>query len=503
MFLLPLPGRILSFTTVSMLLLLTCLSCMAAPDSSGMSLKNLTTSLGADHPGQSGAYVFEKGEESLMARAWLTDHAVRTIDVQYFIWSTDNIGILAAEALLRAADRGVKVRVIVDDLLIDAPDTIMIALNDHENIQIRIYNPKHSVGTSKLQRLLNVALQFRSVNQRMHDKTFTVDGVASITGGRNMADEYFDYDHRYNFRDRDILLLGPVVQTVEDNFTAFWQSAFVLPVEQLLSSVAPAITDRQREEIYADLHAYALNPLNFSAEVRGRLDKLHLRFDDLRQALSWGHINFIHDIPGKNLSTGLSGSSDATEALIKALSEARETVTIQSPYLIMPEGGIEFFRKLIARGVKVRISTNSLASTDNLQAFSGYLKQRKDILKAGIEVFEYKPDPAIQLDLIERYEALKKGLPTFAIHAKSMVIDHQLVFIGTFNLDPRSAHLNTEVGVLIRSPDLAAGVEESIELDMRPENSWNAATDKPDKEASFAKRIKVYLWSLLPLNPIL
>jgi putative cardiolipin synthase len=178
-------------------------------------------------------------------------------------------------------------------------------------------------------------------------------------------------------------------------------------------------------------------------------------------------------------------------------------VVLALTYLIMPEGGIEFFRKLIARGVKVRISTNSLASTDNLQAFSGYLKQRKDILKAGIEVFEYKPDPAVQLDLIERYEALKKGLPTFAIHAKSMVIDHQLVFIGTFNLDPRSAHLNTEVGVLIRSPDLAAGVEESIELDMRPENSWNAATDKPDKEASLAKRIKVYLWSLLPLNPIL
>jgi len=166
----------------------------------------------AAHANQSGVYVLDKGEEALLARAWLADHAQKSIEVQYFIWSTDNIGILASESLLRAADRGVKVRVIVDDLLIDAPDKSLLALAKHPNIDIHIYNPQHSVGTPFHKRLLNIAVNFRGVNQRMHDKTFIVDGKIAITGGRNMAAEYFDYHHKYNFRDRDALLLGSVVK---------------------------------------------------------------------------------------------------------------------------------------------------------------------------------------------------------------------------------------------------------------------------------------------------
>src|SRR5512138_2352455 len=169
----------------------------------------------AAHPGQSGSYVLDTGDEALIARAWLTDHAERTLEVQYFIWSTDNVGILAAEALLRAADRGVNVRVIVDDLLMDAPDESLLALAHHPNIDIRIYNPKSSVGIPIQKRVMNVATDFRGVNQRMHNKVLLIDGKAAITGGRNMADEYFDYDHEYNFRDRDVLLVGAVVGTVE------------------------------------------------------------------------------------------------------------------------------------------------------------------------------------------------------------------------------------------------------------------------------------------------
>ncbi len=468
-----------------------------------ISLTRLEQKFTAHHPEQSGAYIFEKGEESLLARAWLTDHATKTIDVQYFIWSTDNIGILAAEALLRAAERGVKVRVLVDDLLLDAPDKVMLALNSHPNAEIRIYNPKHSVGTSTIERLLHIAFQFRSVNQRMHDKTFTVDGKVSITGGRNMADEYFDYNQSYNFRDRDILLLGPVVESVEDNFETFWDSIFVTPVERLLEDVSRAMTDETRASIYTELHAYGQNPENFEPQVRQALEDLPRKFDDLERLLTWGDIVFAHDSPGKNQSRSLSGSGDTTKALIKALANAKESVLIQSPYLVMPKGGIEFFKSLIDKGVTVKISTNSLASTDNLQAFSGYLKQRDAILAAGIEVFEYQPAPAVQQKLIERYKAIEKETPTFAIHAKSMVIDHELLFVGTFNLDPRSANLNTEVGVFIRDKKLAREVEKSITLDMLPENSWNAATDSPDSNATLGKRIKVFLWRMLPLTPLL
>ena len=155
------------------------------------------------HPGQTGSYVLDRGEQALLARAWLVDHARSSIEIQYFIWSTDNIGILASEALLRAARRGVKVRVLVDDLLIDAPDKTLLALAKHPNIDIRIYNPLHSVGVPWYKRILNLVTNFRGANQRMHDKTLIVDGELAITGGRNMADEYFDYDHAYNFRDRD------------------------------------------------------------------------------------------------------------------------------------------------------------------------------------------------------------------------------------------------------------------------------------------------------------
>ena len=168
----------------------------------------------AAHPGETGVVVLDTGEAALRARAWLADHAQRSIEVQYFIWSSDNIGILATEALLRAAEHGVKVRVIVDDILINAPDKTLLALARHPNVDIRIYNPRHQVGTPFYKRALNVLTDFRGVNQRMHDKTFIVDGKVAITGGRNMADEYFDYDSEYTFRDRDALLVGDALQSL-------------------------------------------------------------------------------------------------------------------------------------------------------------------------------------------------------------------------------------------------------------------------------------------------
>lgn len=466
-------------------------------------LTKALVSLGTNFPDQSGAYIFEKGEEALLARAWLTDHAEKSINVQYFIWSTDNIGILAAEALLRAAERGVKVRVIVDDLLIDAPSRIMLALNAHPGVTIKIYNPKHSVGISTMARLKNLLFSFRSANQRMHDKTFSVDGAVAITGGRNMADEYFDYNRSYNFRDRDILLLGPVVKDVDTNFETFWNSPFVTGVDKLLADPADLPTNEEKQAIYVELHDYAKDPQNFEPAVRKALTDMPVKFPLLAKALIWDDIVFTHDEPGKNKSNTLSGGGSSTSALTELLANAQESVTIQSPYLVMPKGGIEFFKNLVDRGVKVRICTNSLASTDNLQAFSGYLKQRKEILAAGIDVYEFQPRPAIQKELIDRYQALKKEVPIFAIHAKSMVIDRNILFVGTFNLDPRSANLNTEVGVIIKNKALAEKLEKAIEKDMAPGNSWNSRVDAPDRFAPRSKRIKAAFWKLLPLTPLL
>jgi len=461
------------------------------------------------HAGQSGIYVLETGTEALLARAWLADHARYSIDVQYFIWSTDNIGILATEALLRAADRGVRVRVIVDDLLIDAPDKSLLALAKHPNIDVCIYNPQHSVGTPLHKRLLNVVTDFRGVNQRMHDKTFIVDGKLAITGGRNMANEYFDYNHEYNFRDRDALLLGEVVKAMQTSFESFWSSELSVEVEALYDGLGlmqkdVRVDDEEVKRVYGELHEYANSPDNFAPEVRSAIESAPTSFGRLAEEMVWGEVEFISDRPGKNKSrVSLGGGGLTTTALAQLVKGARSQIVIQSPYLVLSDKGIALFRESIARGVRVRINTNSLASTDNLQAFSGYRKQRDTLLKMGFEIFEYRPDPEVQSQLMQHLVKMKAKPPVFALHAKTMVVDSAIVFIGTFNVDPRSENLNTEVGVIVHSEKLARAVEAKIETDMRPGNSWNAAIDKPEQYVPIAKRSKVRFWQTMPIMPLL
>ncbi len=463
----------------------------------------------AAHPQQNGIYVLDKGEEALLARAWLADHAQKTIEVQYFIWSTDNIGILASEALLRAADRGIRVRVIVDDLLVDAPDKSLLALAKHPNVEIKIYNPQHKVGTPFHKRLMNIAVNFRGVNQRMHDKTFIVDGKLAITGGRNMAAEYFDLNHQYNFRDRDALLLGDVAKIMQASFNKFWASPLSAPVEELYDGLGlmqkkVSVKDADIQKIYADLHAYAQNPANFSVEMRTAIQNTPQAFMRLTEQLIWTNIEFISDTPGKNSNKlFLGGGGKTTEKLAQLVADAKQQIVIQSPYLVLSSQAIKLFKAAIKRGVTVRINTNSMAATDNVQAFSGYRNQREQLIKMGIEIFEYKPDPHIKHALLKQNPAFYEKPPIFAIHAKTMVVDNKTVYIGTFNFDPRSQNLNTEVGVIVQNEDLAAKVQDAIETDMRPENSWNAATDKPDQYATSAKRKRVLVYQLTPIKPLL
>jgi len=406
---------------------------------------------------------------------------------------------------LEAAERGVTVRVLVDDFLIDAQGKTLVLLAGHPNVHIRIYNPNFSVGTSLLGQVANSILDFRGTNQRMHDKTAIFDGIAGITGGRNMADEYFDFDHEYNFRDRDILLLGAAVSDMRENFDEFWDSSLAVPVEELLEELDSQLSAEEVQAKYDELHAYANDPVNFTLAIRDAIDNMPVYFPKLLETMAWHDVNFISDVPGKNEGdAGLGGGGASTSALIEALRGAQRSVLIQSPYLILPKGGIELLAELHARDVQIRISTNSLASTDNLAAFSGYFKQRPRLLNAGVELYEYKPHPQIQKDLVERYPRLADKNPIFALHAKSMVIDDKQVFIGTFNLDPRSANLNTEVGVLIDSPALARQLTASISRDIRPENSWRTtAKQNPDREVSRSKRLELGFINLFPIDPIL
>ena len=458
----------------------------------------------SNHPGQSGVLVLEHGEQSLLARAWLTEQASRSIDVQYFIWSTDNIGTLSSEALLRAAERGVRVRIIVDDLLIDAEPETLLSLVDHPNVSIRIYNPRHSVGVAWWKRIWQLFSDFRASNQRMHDKSAIYDGQVAITGGRNMADEYYDYDHDYNFRDRDVLVTGPVVAPMAASFERFWNSDLAVPLQRLLEEELGEMDPAQPERYRAWLHAYAQDQANFAPEVRTALAEIDQQSLSLAKELVWADIRFISDTPGKNSGEqGLAGGGATTSALTTLLTGARERITIQSPYLVMPEGGLDLFRDLVRRGVEVRIVTNSLASTDNLQAFSGYHKQRQEIIDSGIQLHEFKPDAAVARSLMQRSVPLPRQVPVFAIHAKSLVVDGRQAYIGTFNFDPRSANLNTEVGVIIDHRGVASQVEQAILRDMQPENSWRPALEDPEAGVELWKKTRLWFWRLWPLDPLL
>ncbi|MCW3103830.1 MAG: cardiolipin synthase [Bacteroidetes bacterium] len=450
---------------------------------------------------KTGVYVLEDGDGSMVSRAWLCENAEKSIDIQYFIFSTDNVGLIAADYLVRAADRGIKVRILVDDVMVEADDKKLLTLDSHENISIKIYNPSANVGKNIAEKLNSMKLNFAGFNQRMHNKTFTVDGKVVITGGRNIADEYFDYDHEYNFRDRDVLLIGGVVKDVQRSFDEFWNSPLSVDVTRLVDTAG---FDFNAAGKFDQLHLYACDSANFWPQVREKIKNVPLAFDEISRSgkLRWvDSVVFVSDIPGKNDgSKGLAGGGISTDALISLVKNAKRSILIQSPYLITTALGKTLFADAVKRGVEVRIMTNSLASTDNLEAFSGYQRDRTELLLTGARIFEFRPDAAVRYKIMTA--ALQRKInytPVFGLHAKSMVIDGKITVIGTFNLDPRSANLNTECVTVIYSEAITKEVQKGMEEELKPENSWETTLKfNPDAEAGLKKRLKLQPMKLIP-----
>ncbi len=449
---------------------------------------------------KTGVYVLEEGDMSMIFRAWLTQSAQTSIDIQYFIFSADNIGLIAVDYLLRAADRGVKIRLLVDDIMVEADANELLALDAHPNLEIKIYNPVANIGKNLPQKLYSLATDFGEFNQRMHNKTFIVDNQVVITGGRNIADEYFDYDHEYNFRDRDVLLLGKVTGEIVNSFNNFWDSSLSVPINGLVEEDEATINALAKFEY---LHQYACSPVNFWPEVRKKISTAPNTFQQLVSfgQLKWvDHVSFVSDLPGKNEEGGLSGGGLSTDSLVYLISNAEKSICIQSPYLVTTELSQSLFKEAIERGVEVKILTNSLMSTDNLEAFSGYKRERKALLDIGIDLYEFKPDAAIRFEVMQG--ALQKKMnytPKFGLHAKSMVIDKKIAIIGTFNLDPRSANLNTECMAIIHDETVAANLFNTMSKELKPENAWHTTNDfNPDSEAGFGKRFQLWLRGVVP-----
>ena len=450
--------------------------------------------------GKTGVYILEEGSDAITSRANLSQSAQETMDIQYFIFSEDNIGTISCDYMLRAACRGVKVRVIVDDLLVDTDHNYILALNQHENVEIKIYNPNINIGKNMVFTLFKATTDFRGINQRMHHKTYIVDGQVAITGGRNIADEYFDFDHEYNFRDRDVLLVGGQATEIQDAFDEYWDSELSVSVSELIEYSSK---DYDPFIVYKYIYDYSNDSLNFWPKIRNYIPFAMATVINSEDFHWVDHLQFVSDEPGKNDGfEGLEGGGNTTTALVDLVNHAKSEIYIQSPYLIVSDLGYNLFKRAVERGVDVYILTNSLASTDNLEAFNGYQRNRQRLLDAGVHLYEYKPDAAIRKDLMTG--DLQKNLdfvPVFGLHAKSMVVDDSISVVGTFNLDPRSANLNTECITILSEPVINSKMKDIMKEELEAQNAWHVIPgSNPDGKAGRWKRFKAWTKGVVPVS---
>ena len=470
------------------------------------------------------------GRDALAARVALARNARRSLDVQYYIWNGDQSGSWLLAELLEAADRDVRVRLLLDDVntagFIDGllfelaaglralaadleegiawvtpralerrnrirhmmkelrsggRDIFIAALDTHPNIEVRLFNPFVSRGPLDLVRNFELIGDFSRLNRRMHNKLFAADNQLAIVGGRNVADHYFDLDPHANFRDLDLLVGGPAVRDISANFDSFWNSRWAVPVQafawrpasrhrlaQLRREFAELATDDGMAAILPPAHAPAPTLARLAARMRP------------------APVEVIADTPEK---FNEDGRPWVAEALGNLAARSRSEILIETAYFIPTNRTFYQVEERIGAGIRVRALTNSLASNDVLAAHAGYARHRRKLLQSGVEVHELRlhPDPP-------------RKQPGRWLHTKAVVFDRRKSFVGTFNLDPRSAELNTEIGLVVDSPDLAREVCAFIEDGMRPEHSWHVTLCSPASSPVRCRQGQL-LWLADPADP--
>ncbi len=425
----------------------------------------------------------ENGHDALLLRVHLIRAARTSIGIQTFIWTNDECGRLLIYELVEAARRGVKVRILADHLVSEQdPATMAFLATAHPNLEVKHYRPALArLKPTLWQKFVAAAFGFRALNQRMHNKVLLVDDAVLLTGGRNVENTYFDHATTLNFRDRDVLAVGPAVRAAAVSFEMYWGYRHAVPSAALRDVGAVLETGKfRRFDTKADYdfggHFAELGGGDDAAARAGARFAAALR--PVRKAV------FVADEPGKS---GEGGMPRITRALREALVGARETVLMQTPYLVLSPAARALVKEMRAKnpGLRIEISSNSFASTDNLFAYSANYRLRNDYVEdLGLRVHEFKPQPAVMAELFPRHglmarlaaERAAKGKPArppvFCVHAKSLVVDARLAFVGSYNLDPRSENLNTEAGLLVEDEAFAAELRAMIERDLRPENSW-------------------------------
>ncbi len=455
----------------------------------------------------SGYRVLDSNEDALRWRLALIDSAQHTLDLQYYFWWEDESGQLVLKHLVEAADRGVKVRLILDDLTTVLEDDRTLkdrdwqtsVLNAHPNIELRLFNAFHV--RSLTGRGIEYLRRMDLMNQRMHNKLLVADNRATILGGRNLGNEYFGFAKPFNFRDLDLLGVGPVARQASGVFDRFWNSDWVVPVSALEMHATRRDLRAQTPEILEKLSGsqvtqrFPLNRSDWSAALA-----------DLVRTADVGNSRMLTDVPAPGVVRHRMPA-----AIREIMGGAQHELLITNAYVIPDEQEMDLFRELTARGVKVRILTNSLASQDVPAVNSHYKGWRKPLLQAGVDLYEARPDAAIRAEVAT---TAPNTAGFMGLHVKAIVVDRKRVFVGSMNLDPRSEELNSEMGVLVESTPLAARLAGIMDRDMQPENAWRVSLNEHGRlrwtagsqvltrqpAQGFWQRTKDLLFMLFPRN---
>ncbi len=418
------------------------------------------------HPGESGFAIMRNSVPAYTSRIMLTELAEKSLDLQYYIWEADATGRIFADRLIRAADRGVRVRILVDDMNLSDSDATIASLDAHQHIEIRIFNP----FSHRSKRYLDFLTDLKRVNHRMHNKIMVMDNTLAIVGGRNIGNHYFGVDTQANFRDLDIAAAGPVVREVSSTFDRFWNSDWSVPIKTLVDrpytqedlQTAISVMRKKIEE-----HDY---PYPLDEDVADLMSELENILDDL----IWAPGTVIWDDPED--IDAQPGDDNIDRKFYEKMATLSTEMLVESAYFVTRERGVETARKLIDRGVRIRVLTNSLLSNDVLAAHAGYAKNRTELVKNGLELYELRPDAGTIRN--SGRQSIVSAESMAALHTKALVFDRESVFIGSFNLDPRSANINTEAGLYVESPELAQEVIAFLDEGVTLENSYRVTLDE-------------------------
>lgn len=426
----------------------------ALTDTAGTRLGRAIAPLQSAHPGKSGIHPLGDGRDAFAARVLLARAAERSLDVQYYILRGDTTGRLLCESLWQAAERGVRVRLLLDDQNTGGMDEAIAALDAHPNIEVRLFNPFVHRGF----RVVDFLTDFGRVNRRMHNKSFTADGQVAIVGGRNVGDEYFGAESQVAFADLDVVAIGDVVREVSAGFDAYWNSASAYPAASLMPAAGPDSAARVRaawEKLHATPQAARYLEVMRTTPLVSQLLAGGLAFE-------WAPARVVQDDPAKVLHPPERRELHMLPVLEAALGKPERELDLVSPYFVPAEEGTAALTTLAGRGVKVRVLTNSLAATDVGPVYAGYTKYREPLLRAGVRIYELKRVAQMPG---EKARGGRGGSSGASLHAKTFAVDRSRIFVGSFNLDPRSARLNTEMGVVVESAALAGQLSTALDRD--------------------------------------